>query len=200
VRSNAGYEENAAALIPRYEAIPFEEVYGRLLDFVPERPGRALDIGAGTGRDAAALAARGWDVVAAEPTAAFRAAAKRSHGDATVQWIDDALPELAAVRALGETFDLIAMIAVFMHLDADERPRAMDRIADLAAPGARLLLVLRHGEVPEGRRIFPISADETARLAEARGFACLFAEETSALQKENRAAGVTFTRMAFRRG
>lgn len=46
----------------------FEEAHGGVLDLLPPAPARGLDVEAGTGRDAAALARRGYQVVAVEPT------------------------------------------------------------------------------------------------------------------------------------
>jgi hypothetical protein len=59
----------------RWEGVSFEEVYaGAALDLIPATPGAVLDVGAGSGRDARWFAARGWDVVAVEPSAALRGA------------------------------------------------------------------------------------------------------------------------------
>ena len=65
-----GYAEQAAQLVQQYEAIPFEHKYRAELALLPARPGRILDVGAGTGVDAAWLAAHGHEVLAVEPTAA----------------------------------------------------------------------------------------------------------------------------------
>jgi len=51
----------------RYESVTFEHVHDWLLSALPDRPGIVLDVGAGTGRDAAWLAAHGHEVVALKP-------------------------------------------------------------------------------------------------------------------------------------
>lgn len=192
-----GYAEEAPELIARYEALPFEAVHGPLARFFPEAPASVLDIGAGTGRDAAAFAAMGHDVVAVEPTAQLHEAGMALHADAVVEWIDDTLPDLTIVRALDRRFDLVLMTAVFMHLDAEERRRAAPALASLLAPGGRLLVSLRHGPVPEGRRMFEVSADEMRSLADGQGLKTLFSEDAASIQPENAAVGVSWTRMAF---
>ncbi|EME99966.1 class I SAM-dependent methyltransferase [Streptomyces mobaraensis NBRC 13819 = DSM 40847] len=167
----AGYGETAEALAEQYESVDFAEVHREVLHLFPERPGTVLDIGAGTGRDAAALAGRGHRVVAVEPTAALRAVGRRLHADRDIEWIDDALPGLRTL--LGRRFGLVLLTAVWMHLDEDERPAAMETVSGLVGSGGRVVLSLRHGPVPPGRRMFPVTADETAALARRYGLAAL---------------------------
>ncbi|MFN4275579.1 MAG: class I SAM-dependent methyltransferase [Ferrovibrio sp.] len=163
--STAGYAGAADTLASTYESIRFEDVHRDILHLIPAphrdgMAGRALDIGAGTGRDAAALARRGFAVTAAEPTAELREHGQRLHAGLDIRWLDDALPDLAHLTASGESFNLVMLTAVWMHLDATERERAMAAVAPLVAPQGRLALSLRHGPVPEGRRMFDVSADE----------------------------------------
>ena len=172
--STAGYGREADNLAVQYESITFEQVHAPVLHLLPEAPGHALDIGAGTGRDAAALVARGFSVVAVEPTAELRAHGARIHAGRPITWLDDGLPDLAVLAGRAERFDLILLTAVWMHLDADEREQAMARLADLARPGALIVMTLRHGPIPEGRRMFEVSAAETVALAARNGLGSLF--------------------------
>jgi SAM-dependent methyltransferase len=151
----AGYAENADALAEQYESITFEEIYGPLALLIPP-PGSAMDIGAGTGRDAVALAAKGYQVVAVEPTKELRAHGQRLHPHSAIIWCDDTLPDLARVHATGKRFDLVLMTAVWMHLDPEEQERALPRIASLLNPAGRLLMSVRKGPVPPGRRMYPV--------------------------------------------
>ncbi len=171
--STAGYAEKADKLAAQYESVTFEQVHAAILPYLPP-PGRALDIGAGTGRDAAALTSRGFAVTAVEPTAELRAHGHRLHAGKGIVWIDDMLPDLVAVTALGERFDAIFLTAVWMHFDADERSRAMANLAALAAPGGRMIMTLRHGPVPQGRHMFDVSGEETAALAADHDFSSRF--------------------------
>ncbi|WP_306186771.1 bifunctional 2-polyprenyl-6-hydroxyphenol methylase/3-demethylubiquinol 3-O-methyltransferase UbiG [Streptomyces sp. MK5] len=165
-RGTAGYAESADALAVQYEEVTFEAVHSAVLHLVPAEPGRILDVGAGTGRDAAALAARGHHVVAVEPTAELREHGQRIHPDSTIDWVDDTLPDLVLSQG---RFDAVFATAVWMHLDAEERRRAMARIAALVIPGGLFFVSLRHGPVPEGRHMFDVSASETAELGNAHG-------------------------------
>jgi SAM-dependent methyltransferase len=175
--SNAGYGAEADKLALQYERVSFAHVHRHTLRLFPASPGRVLDIGAGTGRDAAALAALGHRVVAAEPTAEMRAHGQRLHADQDIEWVDDALPDLPLLAARGERFDLILASAVWMHLDREERETAMDRVATLLAAGGRLVLSLRHGPVPAGRRMFDVPPEETVNAARAHGLLVLHHSE-----------------------
>jgi SAM-dependent methyltransferase len=176
-----GYGETADALVTHYEGVTFAEVHRETLHLIPTTPGHVLDIGAGTGRDAAALAALGHIVVAVEPTPELRAHGRRLHPEAAITWIDDSLPDLDKVQARGERFDLVMLTAVWMHLDSSQRERAMERVAALLRPGALVTLLLRHGPVPAGRRMFEVSAAETAALADRHGLKSIHDSERPAL-------------------
>lgn len=169
VSGTEGYGETAANLVKHYETVTFEDVHGDVLHLFPDAPRRVLDIGAGTGRDAAALAALGHTVTAVEPTPELRAHGQRLHGQSAIAWIDDSLPDLDVVHALGMRYDVVLLTAVWMHLDLSQRQRAMPRVASLLAPGGVMPMRLRHGPVPAGRRMFDVSIEETAALAEACG-------------------------------
>jgi len=95
--STAGYGEEAPALIRQYESISFAQAHRQVLHLIPTTPGRALDIGAGTGRDAAGLAAMGHAVLAVEPTEELRRAAAALHPLPRIEWLDDSLPLLPRV-------------------------------------------------------------------------------------------------------
>ena len=56
----ASYDANAPTLAPGYEDLPFEEVHASVLDLLPDAGACVLDMGAGTGRDAAWFAANGY--------------------------------------------------------------------------------------------------------------------------------------------
>ncbi|MFF8958380.1 class I SAM-dependent methyltransferase [Streptomyces sp. NPDC014894] len=159
------YEQYAQALADRYEALTFDGLYEEILPLLPAPPARVADIGAGTGRDAAALARLGHRVTAVEPVREMRTVGARLHPE-PVEWVADALPELGRVDG---PFELLLLSAVWMHLDEDERPFAMERVSALLTGGGRLVVTLRHGAPPRDRRMFDVSADETVALAARHG-------------------------------
>lgn len=190
-----GYAEAADALVKQYESISFADVHRPVLHLIPTAPGRVLDIGAGTGRDAAGFAAMGHAVVAVEPTAALRLRAAALHPSPRIDWVDDSLPDLPSLTRRGESFDVVMLTAVWMHLDQRQRRQAMPRVAGLVRPGGVTMLSLRHGPVPPGRRMFDVSADETIRLAAAEGLrvALKLDHQDGLLGRP----GVSWTRLAF---
>lgn len=196
VPGTAGYAEQADSLIESYESVDFEELYRPLREFIPGG-GKALDIGTGTGRDAAALAARGFQVLAVEPTAALRAHGQRLHPDPKLTWLDDSLPDLSQVHARGEGFDLILMTAVWMHLDESERARALPRVAELLASRGRLFMTVRKGPVPEGRRMFVVPIDPLVAQAQSLGLALLRRYEFPDMLGRS---DVSWTMLAFEKG
>jgi len=111
-------------LLKRYESISFADAHASILHLNPPIPCRILDIGAGTGRDAAGLVALGRSVVAVEPTEELRRGAMLLHRSPMIEWLDDSLPNLAAVRARKVEFDLVMPTAVWMHLDEAQREAA----------------------------------------------------------------------------
>jgi SAM-dependent methyltransferase len=196
VPGTAGYAEQADDLVGPYESVVFDDLYRPLLELLPE-PGMALDIGAGTGRDATALARRGFQVHAAEPTAELRAHAQRLHPDSNIVWIDDSLPDLARIHAGGARFDLILMTAVWMHLDEHERSHALPRIAELLAQGGRIFMTVRAGPVPAGRRMFEVPIEPLVSQAQAIGLTLLRKYEFADMLGRR---DVSWTMLAFGKG
>jgi len=192
-----GYAEEAETLVRQYESVAFADVHRTVLSLMPPPPADVVDIGAGTGRDAAGFAALGYRVTAVEPTDALRHRAMALHDSPTIAWVDDSLPELAVVSARGETFDIVMLTAVWMHLDEEQRRRAMPRVAALVRPGGVMMLSLRHGPVPAGRRMFDVTSQETILLAQLQGLHVIRHMKTQ--DSMFRRPGVTWDRLAFAR-
>lgn len=193
VEGTQGYGAEAPELLRLYESLPFEDSHAGVLDLIPPAPIDVLDIGAGTGRDAAWFASRGDRVTAIEPTREMREGAMALHADVSINWVDDCLPDLASVR--GKSFDLVWMSAVWMHFFAAERAAMMPIVARLVRPRGALMMSLRHGPLPEGRRMFEVSADDTIALAKANNLEIVLSGDF----RSNRAPGVTWSRLWFRR-
>ena len=140
------------------------EVNHWLLDYLSTGCGRILDVGAGSGRDAAWLADQGHEVVAVEPSPAMREEAMTRHANMSIQWLDERLPDLPKASSQGP-FDLILLNAVWMHVPESNRKRAFRKLINMLKPDGTLAITLRQGsEVPE-RGIYTVSAEELETLA-----------------------------------
>ncbi|WP_208604144.1 class I SAM-dependent methyltransferase [Burkholderia diffusa] len=197
VSGTEGYAENAPLLIEQWRDISFAEHHACIMHLVPMAPSCILDVGAGIGTDAAALATMGHSVVAVEPVDALRVAGMRQHPSPRIDWLDDSLPDLAILRSRRNEFHFVMLSAVWMHLDEHERRRAMPNVSALLCDGAVLVMSLRHGPVPAGRRMFDVSAAETMQLANANGLRTVMNVQTESSQRGNRRMGVTWSRLVF---
>lgn len=189
------YDQHAGELASIYEALDSATVHGWLLDLLPHAPALVLDVGAGTGRDAAWLTGLGHDVVAVEPSAAMRAEGQRHRPDAGLRWIEDRLPALPATHRLGLAFDAILLSGVWQHVAPGERARAMRKLLGLLRPGGVLALALRDGPAETGRTTHPVSPDEVDRLAREHGSAVV--RQVAMTDRMGRAA-VSWTGMVLR--
>uniref|UniRef100_B0T6R7 Methyltransferase type 11 n=1 Tax=Caulobacter sp. (strain K31) TaxID=366602 RepID=B0T6R7_CAUSK len=164
----AAYDRDAAALSALYEQVSSDTLLGPHADLLAGASGRlALDVGAGSGRDGAYLSDLGYEVVAAEPAPGMRAAGARLHPG--LRWIDDRLPDLAAVHRLGLSFDLVLLSAVWMHVRPTDRARAFRKLVTLLKPGGLMILTLRHGPSPPDRPMHAVSLGEIEHLAREHG-------------------------------
>jgi len=200
VSGTEGYAENAEHIVKQWQNIPFADQHKPVLHLIPEIPSRILDVGSGVGTDAAAFSAMGHTVVAVEPVDELRAAGIELHPSSRVEWINDSLPDLTILLSRKETFDVVMLTAVWMHLDEEMRRRAMPNVTSLVSDGGVLIMSLRHGPVPQGRCMFAVSAEETIQLARIEGLQPVLDLRTESIQQVNRNTGVTWTRLAFRKG
>jgi SAM-dependent methyltransferase len=104
-------------------------------------PGRALDIGCGTGRDAVYLAGRGWMVTGVDGVPrALDAAKRRARASGVdVKWVRGDVTRLNAL-GIGEGYALLVDRGCLHGLADREREQYADGVAAVAAPGARLLV------------------------------------------------------------
>ncbi len=199
ISGTEGYADEAEDLVKRWQKISFEEHHQPIQGLIPNVPSRVLDIGSGIGTDAAALAAMGHQVVAVEPTKELRIPGIALHASSDIEWIDDSLPDLGILCDRNDTFDLILVTAVWMHLDELQRGRAMPKVASLLSATGVLVVSLRHGPVPPGRRMFDVSGAETIHLAAKQGLSPVLHLHAQSVQAENLLSNVSWTRLAFRR-
>lgn len=158
---NRGYGEHFAARVAQGVDVDGE---ARFVDAMAPRGARILDIGSGMGRVAAALQARGHDVVATEPDAALRAQSEATYPDLAV------LPYQALALDPDElgAFDVVAVVGnVMVYVGEDTEVRVLERVRDLLAPEGRAAVGFHLTAVKAGSRTYP--AEEFVADAEAAG-------------------------------
>ncbi|MGK0258408.1 MAG: 2-polyprenyl-3-methyl-5-hydroxy-6-metoxy-1,4-benzoquinol methylase [Candidatus Azotimanducaceae bacterium] len=67
VNGTKGYSEVVDRFIDAADAVDFATLHRSYSALIPSQQARVLDVGAGTGRDAAVFAGMGHEVVAVEP-------------------------------------------------------------------------------------------------------------------------------------
>jgi SAM-dependent methyltransferase len=103
------------------------------------KPGQTADIGAGSGREVAWLAANGFPAVGYEPCRGLLNEARAQFPGLTFQ--DAALPELAGIP--DNTFDNVLCETVIMHLAHDQIATSVHRLLAILRPGGILYLSWR---------------------------------------------------------
>lgn len=168
------YDQHATALTEQYEALAPEAVHHWLIDLIPTRKGlKALDVGAGSGRDAAWLASRGYDVWAVEPSEGMRTQGKQLHATSRITWVEDALPKLEAITGLKLRYDFILLSAVWMHIAPEQRVSAFETLTQLLKNMGVLAITLRCGPAPAERAMYEVSEQEVRQLADRFGMKVL---------------------------
>ena len=160
------YNDNAKRLFSIYQSMDPESLHSAWSFFMPTKPGLALDVGGGSGRDSSWLAGKGWHVIAVEPATElmkYGRAVTRSMG---VTWIDDSLPELSRLGDYRQQFRLILVGGVLMHLSPEQRAVSLKTLAALMAHNSVLVVTLRRGPDFEERDLYCVSSGEVAECAE----------------------------------
>jgi len=117
----------------------------------PLAPGRAVDLGAGEGRNSLWLASRGWDVVAVD--ASKEALGRLNHsahpeGLPLVTIAGEITTYLADIQTRGDTFDLVVL--AYVHPETAERSELLQAVASAIASGGFLFVVGHHSLSPGG--------------------------------------------------
>ena len=172
-RSIEYYENHARVLADSYEAVSFEDAYPFLVSMFSGAPLDVLDIGSGTGRDAAWLAAKGHRVVAVEPSPAMRSVALSLHKNSLVRWLSGRLPELQNEHLQSSNFDVILVNAVWMHLPAKHRAAALARIRELLRENGKVFVSLRLGPQNKERGMYEVVSGEFEARASKAGFSVI---------------------------
>lgn len=134
-RTAAFYDQRARETALGYDAVDTTPLLELVLAYAP-REGRLLEIGCGSGRDAAAYLEGGYDVTALDGSKGMLAEAARLHPELSGRLVHHSLPE--ALPFEGAHFDVVTAMAVLMHLDLPALEAAFSEISRVIAPGGTL--------------------------------------------------------------
>ena len=130
------------------------------------RPGSAaLDVGCGTGDNAAELARRGPEVTAFDVSEAAIAVARTRFGDRKIRFV--AADILALPADWQAAFALVVEVYTLQVLPPAPRTQAARALAAAVAPGGTLVVVARGREPdePEGQMPWPLLRREAEAIA-----------------------------------
>jgi SAM-dependent methyltransferase len=195
VSGTKGYTDAVQKFTEATLSIDFADLHRDFLSFIPVKPSRVLDAGAGIGRDASVFCGMGHAVTAAEPADELRMTGMELYASFDIRWVNDALPELVSLD--GE-FDFILASGVWHHLNGEEQHQAMSGIAQLLSPGGVFALTLRNGPAGVGIHVFPTDGKQTIISAENAGLkTLLFLENQPSLMKHKE--NVRWTKLVFQK-
>jgi SAM-dependent methyltransferase len=162
------YNRHARQMADGYEAITFEDAHPELVTKLKDGASlNILDVGSGTGRDAAWLSQQRHKVTAVDPSSRMITLAKNLHSDRPIVWVSDSLPHL---NTLGQKkFDLIFLSAVWMHIHRKDRQVSFSRIKELLNDNGVIYITLRLGPADRERGIYSVSLDEITKDAARQG-------------------------------
>ncbi|MDY0009400.1 MAG: class I SAM-dependent methyltransferase [Bdellovibrionales bacterium] len=130
------FNARAEELAQQYNALDRAKVHADLLELLPEgRALKVLDIGAGSGADAAMLADRGYEVTAAEPAAVLRALGEEAFKNKKINWNSEVLPEMGPKTDAAGAFDVVTSVGVFQYIDEKNRPKSLSKMFSMVAAG-----------------------------------------------------------------
>jgi SAM-dependent methyltransferase len=126
---------------PWDQGVPAPELMELVEGREAAEPGRALDLGCGTGTNCVYLAQHGWQVtgVDLEPRALAAAGARASAAGAEVDFVQGDVTRLDEA-GVGDDFTLLLDMGCFHMIPHDRRDAYVAGVSAAAAPGATLLM------------------------------------------------------------
>jgi cyclopropane fatty-acyl-phospholipid synthase-like methyltransferase len=130
-----------------------------LMAFLRENPpGRALDLGCGTGTNAITMHAFGWDVIGVDSSYfAIKRAVEKTMCQA--KEVDFRRTDVSTLKGIVGPFDLILDIGCFHSLSTAARARYRERVSQLIDPAGTYLLYTWLSDPEKGSESAPSPAE-----------------------------------------
>ena len=177
------YDSKAADQVQKYEQADMSEVHGILCEAFTSGA-RLLELGCGSGRDAAFLLSKGFDVLITDGSANILDHALQIHPELEPRHRLLRLPGPFPFRE--KEFDGVYAIGVFMHLDLSGYVASLKEIWRVLKKGGRFFLSVPHhrDDLIEkerddmGRRYTALTEQDWIKECESVGFVMLSTYET----------------------
>lgn len=169
------YQQHAAELARSYESADVAEIHQRLCRAFP--PGaQLLELGGGSGRDAAAMLAAGFEVTLSDGSPAMLEQAEKLHPELRGRTLLHRCP--APLPLEHGTLDGVYALAMLMHLPREQIDPTIAEVARVLKPGGRLVLsvpfarddiVSDDGRDAGGRRFTSLAPEQWAGICAGQG-------------------------------
>ncbi len=180
------YENHAERLIRTYEEIDASSLHSMLLAWLPAQ-GRLLDIGCGSGRDAAYIAANtDLEVTAADASRNMLKQARKMHPE--VCFFEAAFPADERHELFLHPWDAVTALAVLMHIPDEALDDLLSQIRRLLAPGGVFFCsysLERTQEADDERLFVTRDPDRLAQCIEQHQFTLLHQSRSSDAAKRS---------------
>lgn len=169
------YETNAEDLAARYESADVRELHSRMLSTFS--PGSSLlEVGCGTGREAAFLIENGCDVDCIEASRSMISLALEYHPELKDRIITGVAP--GCLNSINKKYDGIYSIATLMHLSLDDIAAVLEGFYSRLKTSGRILISVplsrpdleASGYDPKGRYFLLLSEEEWCDVIGGAGF------------------------------
>ena len=182
------YEKNAVELCERYESVSLDSFHQALKNSF--EPGSCLlEVGCGSGRDAARAVSSGFDVAAIDASRQLLAEAQKLHPELEGRLFQMALP--CQLPFADKTFEGFYSVACLMHLPPSDLHQVMSEIHRVVRRGGIVSLPVCRPDVDHsgldehGRGFNLMPVEEWARIFAAGGYDDkVGAEEPDSLGRE----------------
>ena len=197
------YQQQARSVCERYEQVD-SELFLQGLPLWIQRGNRILDLGCGSGRDAAYLLSEGYDVYGADGSQAMLDRALELHPEPEGRLSLTRLP--ARLEYEDDSFDAVISIALLMHLGSEEIQQVCREIHRILSSHGVFWLSIRMAEATGcedpmkdelGRYMSHLSVETWKALIDSAGFYCTkYYEDEDALGRSCRWGRFAFVKDA----
>lgn len=196
------YNTQAAKLTSSYESANLSTIHALLMRHLSPPPAAILDLGCGSGRDAAFLHARGYAVTALDASPAMLKEITIRHPELAGRLQEKSFPLPPDDPLLAAPFDAVTCFAMLMHVPDHDLFECARQFSLLLKPGGVLIFSVSTGRTglvdnrdEMGRLYIERPPDQLRQLLEELGFRLLARQE----QPDFQGRSLTWTVLVMRK-